>query len=204
MVHNLKGIGQLHVGLFSIFNWPVLFDILAFWGNIQYKFQRCYSFESKARNMQTIAFNGLCLTSLSGSCSCEPSFNETWWLGVSVPKGPVLRLGKAVGIARSRSTKVLVGSRLKCPGAWAAGVGEADLSPLESSGLLFSWHLGDCRVARPPGKAAFAFLSTSSDVPVIGRRQIQGLIKSSTGPQRPNTVDPGDKWHCHTVWRTCA
>ena len=149
MVHNLKGIGQLHVGLFSIFNWPVLFAILAFWGKIQFKFQRCYSFESKARNMQTIAFNGLCLTSLSGSCSCEPSFNEAWWLGISVPKGPVLRLGKAAGIARSGSTKVLVGSRLKCPGAWAAGVGEADLSPLESSGLLLApWRLQ----GRPPAR----------------------------------------------------
>lgn len=55
MVHNLKGMGQLHVGLFSIFNWLVLFDILAFLREHQFKFQRCYSFCSKAMEAQTVA-----------------------------------------------------------------------------------------------------------------------------------------------------
>ena len=48
MILNLKGVRQLHLRLFSIFHWPVLFDILAFWGNIKFKFQRRESFVSKA------------------------------------------------------------------------------------------------------------------------------------------------------------
>lgn len=40
MILNLKGVRQLHLGLFSVFHWPVLFDILAFWGSIKFKFQR--------------------------------------------------------------------------------------------------------------------------------------------------------------------